>query len=182
MSSKKTTKIINLFGGPGIGKSTVAAGLFHLMKTQQMDVELVTEYAKDLVWEGREKFLRDPDQLYIFAQQYRRISRLIGKVEYAITDSPILFSMIYTQKNPHEFMERFILDVWDTFENQNFVLRRGTEFVDHGRAQSLAESLVIDEKIRTVLNLHAIPYINVTVGTHTPHTMLDSINYQSTLA
>ncbi len=39
-----------MFGGPGTGKSTSAAGLFFKMKLAQMEVELVTEYAKDLVW------------------------------------------------------------------------------------------------------------------------------------
>lgn len=47
-------KVINLFGGPGIGKSTLAAGLFEHMKIAGFNVELVNEYAKDMVWEQRE--------------------------------------------------------------------------------------------------------------------------------
>ena len=34
----KKTKIINFFGGPGIGKSTQAAGLYSLMKKNNMSV------------------------------------------------------------------------------------------------------------------------------------------------
>jgi len=45
-------KVINLFGGPGCGKSTAAAGLFHLMKSNHMSVELVNEFAKEIVWEN----------------------------------------------------------------------------------------------------------------------------------
>jgi len=40
------TKVINLFAGPGAGKSTTAAGLFAEMKRANVDVELVTEYVK----------------------------------------------------------------------------------------------------------------------------------------
>lgn len=173
------TKIINFFGGPGIGKSTVAAGLFHLMKTQQMDVELVTEYAKDLMWEGQDQLVREPDQLYILGQQYRRISRLLGKVEYAITDSPVLLSMIYTPKNPHEFMEQFVLDVWDTFENENFVLKRSTKYVEgHGRHETSEESIAVDERIYNTLNLHGIPYMKIDINTPL-HVILDVILYQN---
>lgn len=41
---------INLFAGPGTGKSTTAAGVFFEMKRSGMSVEYVTEYAKSLVF------------------------------------------------------------------------------------------------------------------------------------
>jgi hypothetical protein len=40
------TKIINLFGGPGIGKSTQAAGLYYEMKKLNMNVEMPYEFPK----------------------------------------------------------------------------------------------------------------------------------------
>ena len=46
-------KVINLFGGPGCGKSTTAADLFARMKLRGLSVELVTEYAKDVVWDEK---------------------------------------------------------------------------------------------------------------------------------
>ena len=45
------TKIINIFGNPGSGKSTIAAYLFTALKSRNIEVELVTETAKDLVWD-----------------------------------------------------------------------------------------------------------------------------------
>ena len=87
-------KVINLFGGPGVGKSTAAAGLFYEMKKRQLSVELVTEYAKDMVWEKRWNIL--DDQLYILAKQHRRIARLAEHgIEYVITDSPISLGLVY---------------------------------------------------------------------------------------
>jgi adenylate kinase family enzyme len=41
------TKYINIFGGPGAGKSTTAAALFAEMKRRGMNVELATEVAED---------------------------------------------------------------------------------------------------------------------------------------
>ena len=58
-------KVINLFAGPGIGKSTTAAGVFWKMKTLGFKVELVTEFAKSLVYASD---LKLNDQLYVFAK------------------------------------------------------------------------------------------------------------------
>ena len=80
------TKYINIFGGPGAGKSTTAALLFAEMKSGGFKVELVTEVAKDFVWEDRSTTLSI--QPYITIKQHRNLVRLKGKVDYVITDAP----------------------------------------------------------------------------------------------
>lgn len=42
------TIYVNLYGGPGSGKSTTAAGVVSQLKLLSINAELVTEYAKDL--------------------------------------------------------------------------------------------------------------------------------------
>jgi len=37
---------INFFGGPGVGKSTLAAQLFGWLKAENFDAELVQEFVK----------------------------------------------------------------------------------------------------------------------------------------
>ena len=44
---------VNLFGGPGTGKSTTSAAVFSLLKMHGVNAELITEFAKDLTWEKR---------------------------------------------------------------------------------------------------------------------------------
>lgn len=41
------TLVVNLFGGPGSGKSTGAAYVFARLKMLGYNAELVTEFAKD---------------------------------------------------------------------------------------------------------------------------------------
>lgn len=177
----KDTKIINLFAGPGAGKSTTAAGLFYLMKVQHYDVELVTEYAKDLIWEGREDFLRNPDQLYIFSQQYRRVSRLVGKVEYAIVDSPLLQTLIYTPEDQLPFLNPLISDIWTKFNNINFVLERNqTTYEENGRVHSKHESILLDSQIKNFLHIYNVPYKCIAVGTDTVATILNEIEMRNT--
>ena len=60
------TKVINLFGGPGAGKSTIAAGLFYNMKIAGYNVERADEWIKDKVYEGTKYPFKD--QLYTFAK------------------------------------------------------------------------------------------------------------------
>ena len=87
------TNVINLFGGPGSGKSTLAADLFAAMKKKGLNVELVTEYVKGWAWEG--KIVGKFDQIYLLGKQTHLESRLYGKVDYIITDSPIMLCPFY---------------------------------------------------------------------------------------
>src|SRR6266446_4338308 len=104
-------KVINLFGGPGTGKSTVASDLFALMKWQNMNVELVTEFAKEVTWEKHHNIFND--QLYILAQQNRRLERLKDQVNYVISDSPILMYQAYNPKGYFKHYDAIVNDVWE---------------------------------------------------------------------
>ena len=90
----KKTKVINFFSGPSSGKSTSAAKLFSELKTEGVNCELVTEFAKDEVWSGNIDRLKD--QIHVFGNHHHRFWRLIGKVDLIVTDSPILMSIAYT--------------------------------------------------------------------------------------
>ena len=43
--------VVNLIAAPGSGKSTIAAGVFEELKWEGVNAELITEFAKDKVWE-----------------------------------------------------------------------------------------------------------------------------------
>ena len=51
MTDNRKPLIVNLFGSPGTGKSTGAAYIFSKLKMAGINAELVTEFAKDKVWE-----------------------------------------------------------------------------------------------------------------------------------
>ena len=87
------TRIVNIIGGPGVGKSTIATGVFSLLKQNNISCELASEYAKDVTWEGNHNLFNN--QIKIFAEQYRRIYRLLDKVSYVICDSPLILNSIY---------------------------------------------------------------------------------------
>ena len=176
------SKIINLFGGPGIGKSTQASGLFTEMKRHHMSVEYTYEFPKEVAWEGNVSQLKD--QFFITANQHRNISRLYGKVDYIIVDSPIVLGCFYEQRYgdgyPASFYEmtgfaNFLWNLFKRYDNINILLNRNDETYDtNGRIQDLQEAREIDADIRETLIVNSIPFSEFNVG---PNTAVDIFNY-----
>ena len=90
------TTIINMVGAPGTGKSTISALAFYELKTQNQKAELIQEYVKDWAYEKRK--IESYDQIYFLAKQIRKESLLFNKVDYVITDSPVLMNQVYAKK------------------------------------------------------------------------------------
>lgn len=153
-------QVVNLFGGPGSGKSTTAAGLFYKMKLAGHRVELVTEYAKDLVYAGQLGTMLE-QQEYIFAEQNWRLQRLLPHVDWAIVDSPILLSAIYPEMNQKQHgtnswpalpeFKNLVHAQFKCYNNVNVFLHRPSEYQEWGRERSLEEAEEIDRMILSTL-------------------------------
>lgn len=149
--------ILNFFAGPGAGKSTTTAQVFADLKKKNFNVELVTEYAKDLVWEDRMNVLLE-DQLYILAKQARKLHRIADKVDYVITDAPLVQGLMY---KPHEYFTGFeplVVEIFKTYNNENYFLKRMTKYDPVGRYQDEQGAINIDVQLMELLDRHNIPY------------------------
>ncbi len=151
----KLKEVINIFGAPGSGKSTLASGLFYKMKTQGFSVEFVNEYAKECVFEERFNIIKE-DQLYVFANQNRKLFRLIDQYEYVIMDSPIILSNVYIQRDSFYNIEKFSSLVTSTFKkypNRNYFISLNKDFYyeKEGRIHSVEESLHLEKVIKDML-------------------------------
>lgn len=153
------TIIVNLFAGPGAGKSTIAANVFAELKWAEIDVELVTEYAKELVWEERFKALEN--QFYIFGKQLERIRRLTGNVDVVITDSPIVLSPIYKLEHLSEHFDLAVLEEFKRFNNVNYFIERRKRYIPKGRMQTEDQAKEKDKEIETFLISNGIYFTNV---------------------
>jgi len=153
-------KVINFYGGPSSGKSTQASGLFFKMKMKNYSVELNDEFAKECVWEGNVPMLKD--QLWVLAHQHRKILRLVDKVDYVITDSPVLLSPIYRHlyEGPlySDLIDKLALECYNFYDNINLVLQRPKSFDTTGRAQNHKESIEIDKQIIEQFEQLNLPY------------------------
>lgn len=163
------TYVVNLFGGPSVGKSSIASGTFFLLKSNHLNTELCTEYAKEKVWEDSLSLLSN--QIYIFAKQHQRIARCLNKVDIIVTDSPINLGLIYGNMYGHTISNE--LDALIRYEflkndNINIVLKRSGSYDPRGRIQTFDEALEVDQKIIEILEQDNIPYVTVNVDEHTP--------------
>lgn len=141
--------VCNFFGGPGVGKSSMAAGLFSRLKWKGVNCEIASEYVKGKVWENSLDVLND--QVYILGKQHHAIFRLYDKVDVVITDSPILLSIVYGQGNWGLHFEPLVHNLFRRYRNLNYFLTRNKPYQGAGRIQSYIQAMTLDEKIRETL-------------------------------
>jgi len=144
------TLVANLFAGPGAGKSTMAASLFAELKRKNINCELVTEFAKDKVWEESYGVL--DNQLYVFAKQFHWLRRLFGKVDVIVTDSPLLLSLYYGCKESYVF-KALVMEQHNKMETLNLFVERdpSRDYDERGRMQTLDEAVEIDKSLKKLL-------------------------------
>lgn len=150
--------VVNLFAGPGAGKSTAAAYIFSQLKMRGVNCELITEFAKDKTWEKNYSALRC--QEYVFGKQSYKMDRCRDQVDVIITDSPLPLGIFYNQ-NPvlGRHYESLVMDVFNTYDNLNFFINRKKPYNPIGRNQTEEEAKEIDERIKNFCQQHDISYL-----------------------
>ena len=144
--------LVNLYGAPGTGKSTGAAYIYSKLKLDEVNCELATEFAKDMVWDENKKAIYN--QAYVFGNQYYRISRLENEVDVVITDSPILLSIIYNKDKRlgKEFTD-LVKSVSLSYENRlDILFKRVKQYKTIGRLHNEEQSDKLYDEIKDLLD------------------------------
>ncbi len=149
------TLMVNLFAGAGAGKSTTAAGVFTILKLHDVNCELITEYAKQLAWQGTLHTKRHDG--YIFGKQAQRQHVPFGEVEVMITDSPLPLSIVYDEKNNTAF-HKYVMSEFNRYDNINYFIERRKAYLRKGRHETENMAKEIDDKTIQVLHDQHIPY------------------------
>lgn len=149
--------LVNLYGAPGSGKSTGAAYIFAKLKMAGVNAELVTEFAKDKVWEESKEVFNN--QVYIFGKQYFRITRCAEKVDVIVTDSPLPLSVFYnaTDDSNQEF-NKLVIKISESFDNKNYFLHRTKTYNPKGRFQNEKESDELADNLWNFLTMWDIEF------------------------
>lgn len=168
----KKTLFINLFGGPGCGKSTLCASIFTELKIKGVDCEMALEYAKDVVWE--ESFSKLKNQIYIFGKQHLRINRLLGKVDVVITDSPLINSIVY-DATENSYLKSLVLYEFSKLNTINYYLTRATEYNPNGRMQTADDAIKVDNFYKKLLDDNNIPYSEISIGVNNTERIVNDI-------
>jgi len=178
------SKIVNLFGGPGVGKSSIAAGITYKLKKNHINCDQPYEFPKLLAWDENHSAIQD--QLYVLANQHRGIVKSYGKVDYIVLDSPILLSLTYRNyykgtEYPSslygESFDKMVLDTFNQYDNINIVLDRADGVHNNDeRYQNLEESKELDGVIENSLIENNIPFHKIKVDDDTVDNIIELIN------
>lgn len=172
MSQSKLPIVINLYAGPGAGKSTTAAGVFFELKSRGLNCELISEYAKAKVWE--KSFHTLDNQLYVFAKQYHKQFIVADQVDAVITDAPLLLSLIYGEHMPDSF-KQLVRETYDQFNNLNYCLVRKKEYNPMGRLQTEEDARKIDDITRNMLEKNNVLFEYINGDKEAPSKIADKV-------
>ena len=148
MNLERIPVVINGYGGPGAGKSTACMNICAALKIAGYNAEYVQEYAKDLVYEQNFEMLdgSPQHQFEILKEQTRRLDRLYGKVEFIVTDSPVLLNTVYNNALTPEYAEA-IGELYKQYTNFSFFMGRDvSHFQEEGRIHNLEQSIQKDNE------------------------------------
>ena len=180
--SDKHTIVINAFAGPGAGKTTSCLEVAEKLKKQGFVTEYVQEYAKELVYDNNLIMLDGhyEHQFAILNEQMKRINRLYGKVDFIVTDSPILLNNTYLNedKNTEVYLaySDSVNKLYGLYNNFNYFVERDTlVFEKEGRIHNLEQSIAIDNELKNMLHNNQIDFDVYT------HATIDNIVRDSTI-
>ena len=151
MNNIHKTLVVCMYGGPGVGKTTMACGVVSDLKANHINVEYVDEYVKHLVYQNRQDALND--QIYLFAKQRHRIATLLGKTDVIVTDSPFFMYFVY-DKEQRPTLETLTVEEHNKMWTYNIFLQRIHPYVSEGRIQNEDGAKRIDNDILNLLNKH----------------------------
>ena len=181
-NSDKNTIVINAFAGPGAGKTTSCLEIAEKLKKQGFVTEYVQEYAKDLVYDNNLTMLDGhyEHQFAILNEQMKRINRLYGKVDFIVTDSPILLNNTYLNEDKNTEVYSSYSDsvnkLYGLYNNFNYFVERNTSaFEKEGRIHNLEQSIAIDNELKNMLHDNKIDFDVYT------HATIDNIVRDSTI-
>ncbi len=152
---KKKTIVVNLFGGPGVGKSSMRADIFAKLKWELINCEESLEYVKPKVWEDSLNSIKD--QIYVFGQQHNQLFRLRDKVDVIITDAPLINSFLYDGEN-NKLFRSLVLQEFNKYDNLNFVINRTKPYDPKGRFQDEKGANVVHLEVYKILKKNGITF------------------------
>ena len=139
--------IVNFFGGPCAGKSTLALGVASKLKQAGVNAEYIHEFAKELTWDSRFDAMKN--QTWILGSQYEMLRRCVDQVDVIITDTSLLNSALYGQDLPFaDKIADLAIAMFNSMNNITFLVNREKAYNTVGRSQTEEEAWAIDQGIR----------------------------------
>ena len=148
---KRRTTIIGFFGGPGIGKSAAAWTAAAWLKRNGASVELASEFVKKWAWLGRE--IKPLDELAVLGAQIAEEADLIGKVDFLVTEKPVILDLAYARLYQPACITRAVEETIAAHyahvaalghKHVNVVFKRAEGYDNRGRFENRRQAQLVD--------------------------------------
>lgn len=151
---------IHFFGGPGVGKSTLAPAVYAELKVRGVRAEMVMEVAKELLWENR---LSPHRQMLTTAEQMNREERLRPHADVIVSESPGLLGVVYALPEQKESLRQCVLSVTHSWERLSYFIDRDLRenYEEFGRLENAEEARYKSQEIRNLLAICRVPYVHL---------------------
>ena len=142
----RNTLNVNIYAGPGVGKSVLTAQLFVALKLLGVHTEMVSEYAKELTYL---ETLSTVSQEEIIKEQLRRQALLQGCARVVVTDAAVPLSLAYSTGLQREELAAMVKAETKDWRSLDILLHRDTRnsYETDGRAQSQPEAQEFHETV-----------------------------------
>ena len=164
-------KVINLFAGPGTGKTTLCYELLAAMKKQGLRVEHVRDIPREEVyWESWREL---DDHLIQLAKIQSAINMHRPHCDYLVVESPVLMRLAYLPTvnerqpmNGEKAISQLALALHQQEDNLDVLLVRNPEFGydQRGRDQNEAQALERSRITEDIVARHAPSHLRVMAG------------------
>lgn len=150
--------IINYFGAPNSGKTTAAMDTTTALKKMHIEADYVPEPVKLAHYTQNQAMLKD--ELSLFAAKNHHFTALRNSgVKIAVTDGPLLTSIVYKPDGYFESFDALIVDVANSYESLNFYIPGVRKFSEVGRGEkNESEALTRGDAILDMLNDNNIDF------------------------
>ena len=154
-------KRICLYAGPGAGKSTTAAFILCLLKSNGYQAEIVREVAQRFAYD---KVDIHPvfDQPCVTGEQLRDEMRVLRSPAIAVCESPIGLSPIYGTEWSKQFWSEVNSTLEDAYPTLNIFIDRGSKpYTEVGGYQKRVEAEELDKEIKRYMTSVGISFHEV---------------------
>ena len=159
------TKVINIIGGPGCGKSLYSSAIVLQLNLAHKTVELIPDSAKALVWQQNFQVLKN--QYFIAQSQYEMINMLDGQVQFLITECSLPQILYYNETYAENICDvkktrAQILEWYKQHNNINVMVERSEQkYIHTGRFQDEEQAKSIDRGLRALMVREGIKFTSI---------------------
>ena len=171
----KECLVVNLIGGPGTGKSILAAEVFSSLKRDGITCDVAWEYIKRKLREKALKVVQS--QIYIFGKQQFQLFTMKDEVEVVITDAPLLLFSYY-DKTRCPYLKDMVINEYKEYNNLLYFIERDLSvgYETEGRYQDLDGAKQVDVELKAFLDENGIQYKTIKgIGSDSLETVLKDI-------